>query len=186
MNVLLALSPAGKILRGSAELTWLYVIVQILHPLLFWACAIYFCQWMFRAYQNVSRMSPDSKFASPSTIVWSWFVPIWNLWAPYMYCLQIWRASDPRDDLPSTKRSVPVEFPLWWLTWLLSGWVGSMSVAWLVTLTRNYELFWLVRTIPPLFGATSALFAARIVHVLTQRQTHKVHLIAAREDEELS
>jgi uncharacterized protein DUF4328 len=80
---------------------------------------VMFLWWMHRVAANLRAFGIDS--VPPSSAVGSFFIPILNLWKPYLVLVEIWISSTPPPSPPSYKPIQPSSFLLlWWLTWTAS------------------------------------------------------------------
>jgi hypothetical protein len=80
--------------------------------------AVLFIIWLFRVRANAEVISDRPHRSGRPWLVFSWVVPLVNLWWPKMMVDDIWLASDPRFvNAPESKRSWLVRG--WWLSWVL-------------------------------------------------------------------
>jgi hypothetical protein len=87
---------------------------------------VLFWLWMFRAYTNLRALGREPEH-EPSRAVWSWFVPVANLWWPYQIMAEIWRKSAPRwsdhsdddDDASHLRAGAPLVMDAWWGLWVV-------------------------------------------------------------------
>ena len=96
---------------------------------LFWMVSvvvvIVFLVWQNRVLENLSVLCLQRRF-STTWALWSWFIPIINLFKPYQAMKEIWEGSHPQslhlDD--GHWQSVPVRvsrlFGFWWAFWLIT------------------------------------------------------------------
>jgi hypothetical protein len=111
---------------------------EIIAGLLMAGAVIYF---FYQAYSNLERFGVrDLRFPRNQT-VWTWFVPILNLFRPKQIANDIWRAStafDPK--APGAWREAPVTFAMlaWWILWLIGQIVGTRLA---LTSLENIEVF---------------------------------------------
>ena len=91
---------------------------------------ILFLRWFHRAYANLKALGTEGLPHGPGWAVGYWFVPIVNLVRPATVACDIWNASNPTAD-PSSWRSrkQPRLIVGWWLTFLLSGFVGRVGAS---------------------------------------------------------
>ena len=78
--------------------------------ILFIAAVVLFCPFISRASRNARAFGAPSLRYTPWSSVGVFFVPILNLYAPYLAVREIWRASDP-DSMPSGCHAGPVQLP---------------------------------------------------------------------------
>ncbi len=94
--------------------------------------AITFLFWIYRAHQNLLAFRPEPLENAPADGVWSFFVPIINLFKPYFVMREIWVESDPA--LPpfgvptyTSEPSSPL-VAIWWVLFLARGVLGSIAL----------------------------------------------------------
>lgn len=87
-----------------------------------------FIKWMRRAHANLPALGFTPRF-SDGQAIWTWFVPIFNLWRPKQIANDIWR-SGQLDAPPRSTTIANLPTPDWLLVWwlLLIFPVGSASV----------------------------------------------------------
>ena len=91
----------------------LYLVVYV-------SLIISFLMWLYRASKNLASLGVDQWF-SPGWAVGWWFVPIANLWQPFRAISEIWKGSHPDG------ASRPPMLWVWWIAFLVSGWIGNLS-----------------------------------------------------------
>jgi hypothetical protein len=81
--------------------------------------------WIHRANRVCRALGALGMLHSPSWAVASYFVPIINLFTPYMAMKEIWKASgnplDWYDELPSP------DIPTWWALWIFSNFLALLE-----------------------------------------------------------
>ena len=93
------------------------------------ASAVLFCIWIRRANRNARALGALRMEFTPGWCVGWWFVPIANLWKPYQAVREVYRASKPESGPDDWQRStVPGTFALWWSTWLISSFIGNLTL----------------------------------------------------------
>ncbi|MGH3080325.1 MAG: DUF4328 domain-containing protein [Gaiellaceae bacterium] len=85
--------------------------------------AIFFIRWLHRAYANIVPLGAQYPRYSTGTAIWSWFVPILNLWRPKQVINDVWRASDPEAPVDQgdtwQQKDPPLLYGVWWTAWVL-------------------------------------------------------------------
>ena len=86
--------------------------------------------WMAKARRIVQTYDCDLFRSDPDFAVSGWFLPGFNLVAPYVLMADVWTASNPtrRPEAMVDRLPVPRRIALWWLLFLLSVGVGVMEV----------------------------------------------------------
>lgn len=74
---------------------------------------VMFLVWFYRARVNADGSGWPQRLA-PGWAVWSWFIPVVNLWLPFQIMADIWRSS-----LPAEARANRATLPgIWWTSLL--------------------------------------------------------------------
>jgi hypothetical protein len=94
-------------------------LIETLSTLLFLTAVVLFCLFMARANRNARTFGALTLRYSPRWAVAAFFVPVMNLFAPYLAMKEIWQASDPDPLFPATVVRVPVFVPAWWGLYVL-------------------------------------------------------------------
>ena len=106
--------------------------IGLLYILSFVAAVITFLVWIYGTSKNLRSLGWEQQRFSPGWAVSWWFVPIFWLFRPYQVMKEIWKASLPASFLQasSCQAGMPTTLLLgpWWATWLISGWIGSISL----------------------------------------------------------
>ena len=83
----------------------------------------FFIAWLHRAYGNLYALGAQYPRYSRGTAIWSWFVPILNLWRPKQVINDVWRGSHPDapPDQGDTWRQAepPMLYAVWWFLWVV-------------------------------------------------------------------
>ena len=88
---------------------------------LFFACAVTFIRWLYRAYGNMDPISPPHRRFETGWAIGAWFVPFLNLWRPKQIVNDVWNSG-----LPASRRP-PLWLHLWWAGWLISNVLGRVA-----------------------------------------------------------
>ena len=91
------------------------------HHLIVWPTAIVFLIWFCQTSGNLRTLMARGLSHTPATAFFQFFVPMMNLYRPYMIVQEIWRASHP----------AAVDTPLAWLDTPRSRWIGWWWFFWL-------------------------------------------------------
>ena len=145
---------------------------------LFVATAVAFLAWLFQARVNLRAFGIRRPSYSRDWVVWSFFVPLVNLFRPYQVVREIWQASDPEGHDAFNWRSLPVSRLLlaWWV--LFVGW-GALEVLALLTNTgtslslAKLQLWRSLTTMADACAAVSAFLACFVVARISNAQQEK-------------
>jgi len=115
--------------RGMALMAVLAVLPQTLALLCFIAGGIVFLVWVYRSMGNLLALGSTSCRFSPAAAVWSFFIPVVNLWRIYQVMATLWVESQPpvinENGYALKPKTTLVNW--WWGTYLL-GVVVSLFV----------------------------------------------------------
>ena len=133
--------------------------------------AITFFVWLYRANANVRALGADDMMGSPGLGIGWFFIPLANLFMPYMIVRDVWRASGrPRD---WQGESAPVTILLWWTSWVAGGILAAISFR--IELEHGFkmtpEALWL-GFICDLLWIPAAMLLASIIRSVQDRQAH--------------
>ena len=124
LDALLFFLQAAGNLNRMLDPNWLLVTVlalvilaDIVYRIVFLVTAYYFARWILQAQRNVLALGARGLRMSPGWAVGWFFVPIWNLWRPYMAMVDLWRASHRPADWNTV--TVPDLLPKWWAAWII-------------------------------------------------------------------
>lgn len=93
-------------------------------------CCIIFLLWFKREYHNLHAINPKLKYKE-AWAIWSWFIPIINLWRPYQIMKEIYihaTTTEKKEIHPEEEEIIttPV-IDLWWLLWLASNVLSQVN-----------------------------------------------------------
>jgi hypothetical protein len=99
--------------------------IGIAQLIVFIACALVTLRWLYLANANARALGADDLMGSPGLAVGWFFIPLANLFMPYMTVRDTWKASaNPRDWQGA---SAPGAIVLWWILWLVGNVAGTIS-----------------------------------------------------------
>jgi len=118
---------AGRALAdGEAESNDLrqQAIAYVRMPVIL-ATVVLFAIWIYRAGYNARQLGATGMQFSPGWAVGWYFIPILNLWKPYLAMKEIWKASAAPARWQEYSRG-PI-LPLWWGFFLLSNFLNNAA-----------------------------------------------------------
>lgn len=131
LNALVDLYDAGVLVRagrtGLDEATAIAMddrelVVLVAYALTFIASAISFARLLYTANRNTVPLGrPPQKF-SPASMVWWFFVPIFNLFRPMQAVKAVWLASQPEPG-----EGTPSPILNWWTLWIVGEIVAQVA-----------------------------------------------------------
>ena len=92
--------------------------IGIVSLLAFVASALLIMKWIYRANSNARQLGAQNMSYTPAWSIGYYFIPVFNLWKPYLAMKEIWMASKKPLDWNLIK--VPLILPAWWALWLIS------------------------------------------------------------------
>jgi len=102
--------------------------VGLLQLVVYLTTVVLFCCWIYRANANARALGARGMENTPGWAVGWWFIPILNLWKPFVATREVFFASNPDRGPTDWKRgSTPAFLGLWWAAWLGSGVVGQID-----------------------------------------------------------
>ena len=132
---------------------------------LFVLCVGGWVRWSYVAHRNL-RDAGRTPMHSPDFAAICWFIPLGNLFLPYVTTWEAWRLSAPLE--PSSIRdqtrgvaSAPFWLPLWWVAWIFL----LMATRLFAGSNQGGLVLWRSG-----FGLTAALLAGHVIVRLTRRQ----------------
>ncbi|MEU2432823.1 DUF4328 domain-containing protein [Streptomyces sp. NPDC007861] len=141
----------------------------------FLLCGVVFLVWFHRARINAEAFAPGAHRMTPAWAVWSWIVPVVNLWIPRLIALDIWSASTPGDRTgPAPRRSNRL-VNAWWTLWIagmVPTFMATMTYARAVEADETREAIGLT-LVSALFDIAAAVLAIVFVRRLTAMQHRK-------------
>lgn len=160
---------------GEQAVNGFSLVRALLELLLSIPLIVVFCCWIFRANKNARALGAERMRATPGWSVGWWFIPIANLWLPYVATKQIYQASDP-DAGPAdwVSSAVPWFLPWWWAAWIVGGVVTQID-AQMGTSTNPstaHASSWTGVLVGGL-GALAAFSVIRVIRGIDERQLVK-------------
>lgn len=103
----------------------LAAIVGIVYFVLYIICAVLFIMWFRRAYFNLHSVVRSSSLKyTEGWAAGAWFVPIFNLWAPYQIATDLFSKSEAilmKHNLIESKPNFHLVKNWWWGLWIAAG-----------------------------------------------------------------
>jgi len=147
---------------------------------LFVVTAIVFLMWQYRRVRNFPALGIADGNYSPGWSIGAWFVPFLNLIHGYAVMAELWRSSAAAPAGPWRMGPVTKLIPAWWLTYLASNIVSSISSYSMIGFSPNSADYMnrLQTAIILLMAhyflmAVSAVVLLRLIQQLEQRQQER-------------
>jgi hypothetical protein len=108
------------------------VAVGAIQALIFLITVVTFLVWIYQAHRNLPATGAQNLEYSPGWAVGGFFVPILNLIRPFQVMREIWKASDPDQDMAEGEywkySDTTPALGFWWFVWIGAGLMASISV----------------------------------------------------------
>ncbi|MFC7307335.1 DUF4328 domain-containing protein [Streptomyces monticola] len=155
-----------------------YTVVGMAQLYLLLATAVVFVIWLHRVRVNAELFAPEYHAKKRAWVVWSWIVPVVNLWFPRRIALDIWEASTV-----GSRRISAALINWWWAAWLLSFLVSRYGrTPYLEVMTLGEMRFSLaVIMATDALDLVAAALAVLWVRRLVRMQEDKVRRLAEQE-----
>lgn len=150
-------------------------MIRIAQLSIYLVTGIVFIVWFHRAYKNLVAFGAELPHKR-GWAIGAWFVPILNLFRPKGMADAIWQASDPELPHPAgdewSKREAPLFMHVWWVTWILSLFLGRAYA----NMGRTIESIDQAQTLNTVglasdgLGAVAGILAIAFVKGATKRQ----------------
>ena len=162
---------AGMALAMGPENFWgdgigLFQLVRALVQL---ATVTFVFVWLYRANANARALGADDMMGTPGLGVGWFFIPLANLFMPYMTVRDLWRASARPKDWQAER--APATILIWWICWL----AGSIlaTIVFRIELENDFkmvpEALWL-GLVCDLIWIPASLLLASIIRGAQARQ----------------
>jgi len=161
----------------------LYSLSGLVETVAYYATAVMFLIWLFRARANAETLSPWPHRRARPWLIFGWFAPVVSLWFPKQIVDDIWTSSKPgaiqeTGSLAAARRSGLVW--AWWVTW----WVTSFVTRGLSPFYANAKELPAIRD-AALFGIAgniltigAAALAIAVVLTITRFQEDRLRAMA--------
>ena len=152
------------------DLDVVHVLMAFADELAFAAANVLFLVWVSRAYGNHKSLGiPDQEYSPGWSVGW-FFIPLANLFMPFLILRETWKGSDPGilDPREWRKSGVSLVVPVWWF------FVLSRQVYWFVLMvfidTHGNDVHTAVLA---LLSILAMVFFILVVRGVTSRQEEK-------------
>ncbi|MDQ4087212.1 MAG: DUF4328 domain-containing protein [Pseudomonadota bacterium] len=97
----------------------------LLQTVLFMVLAAVTLRWIYLANANARALGATDMMVSPGWAVGWFFVPLMNLFMPYVMMRELWKASAKPSDWQM--EPAPAAILLWWVLWVAAGVTGGIA-----------------------------------------------------------
>lgn len=148
--------------------------IGILYTIIYIMSAIAFLMWFRRAYYNL-HLKVNHLSYKESWSLWSWFVPILNLFRPYQIMIELFLHTDIllskkiKNYQPSHASSL---IGFWWFLWLISSFFGNYVFRYSSNANSTEELITsaMLSIINSVIGIGSALITIHLLKIYTKEE----------------
>lgn len=149
----------------------------------------FFIAWLHRVYGNLFALGAQYPRYSRATAIWSWFVPILNLWRPKQVINDVWRASDP--DAPVDQgdswreKEPPALYAVWWFFWIVLNFAYNADIRIYLSAETLEELQFssVFTAAADALSVVGALLALAVVRRTTSRMEARAERVRSLQDE---
>lgn len=156
------------------KLDQITILVSIGQQSVYFAIAIVSCAWINRVCKNAWLLDAPHMKITPAWSVVHYFIPVLNLWKPYMAMKDIRRTSYGND------HSLEKTLPLWWTMWLLFN-IITLAVVWSTNNADSRENYVMANKLKliklPVEVALSIFFSTIVMNVT---RTQKMRILQWR------
>jgi Domain of unknown function (DUF4328) len=110
---------------------FIYALICICSLICFLFTTVFFCMWLHRAHRNLPSLGAEDLKFTPGWAVGWFFIPIMNIYRPLQAVREVWRGSDPENDVSEdmknillNKNTLPNQ---WWLMIFVTGISSKMA-----------------------------------------------------------
>jgi hypothetical protein len=153
------------------------LIVAVVQTIIFIVAAFFFIRWLHHAYRNLRPLGAGDLRYATATAVWSWFVPILNLWRPKQVINDVWRASDADEPADQSEgkwwgRQTPLLYGAWWLVFVVLNFLynAAFRLDLRAEALEELQTASLVTIVADSISVLGALLALAVVRQTTARQ----------------
>jgi hypothetical protein len=141
------------------------------------AAIVFFCMWLHRVIRNMPALGSVDPRWSPARSVVYCFIPIANLFHPFLSVQDAWRGAEPTGrwlDVAARRRigTAPI-LGIWWGLWLVGGLLSRIASRLDGATADEVDL------VSSIVFVGAALLAILVVRDVTSRQERKQALIAS-------
>lgn len=103
-------------------------LINIFWVIIYIALVIVFLMWIHRVYKNLRAVHVQGLKHSPGWAVGWYFIPIANLFKPYVVMKEIWKSTFHADGTGSWKdKKAPSLMLIWWLTFIIGNIIAGRN-----------------------------------------------------------
>ncbi len=112
---------SSVVFENYYTIEFLYILLYAFEILAFIAALILYFIWMFSSNGDLRRSGMDLNY-SPYWSVFGYIIPLLNIWLPYSYTAELYRATRAmRENKQEEWKSISVSsiIPVWWISFVL-------------------------------------------------------------------
>ena len=106
-------------------------VVGAIQILIFLVTVVSFLVWIYQAHRNLPATGAQNLEYTPGWAVGGFFVPFLNFVRPFQVMKEIWKASDPDQELVEGEywkySDTTPALPFWWFAYIGAGLIGMIS-----------------------------------------------------------
>jgi hypothetical protein len=173
------------------------VVIGAVQVLIFLITVVTFLIWIHQAHRNLPATGAQNLEYSPGWAVGGFFVPFLNLVRPFQVMREIWKASDPDQDIAEgdywKNSDTTPALGFWWFVWIGAGLMASISVLMMRTvesanrfsplslaeMVNRLSTATLLRIVSEILSVIAAVLVILLIKGITARQEEKMSRIHA-------
>lgn len=154
-------------------------LISGLQFVVFVGTVVLFLRWISRVYQNLPTLGARKLEFTSGWAIGSWFFPILNLWRPFQIVREIWwmSISPGATDAtaPHSAPRTPALLTWWWITWLITAFLGQLILKLSLRGKSLSEFLWLtyITVAHDLIKILAAVLVIQIVRQISTAQDLK-------------
>jgi hypothetical protein len=132
---------------------------------------VLFYLWLYRAIRNLPVLGAKSVDLSPGFVIVSFYLPILNLFLPFLAMRKLWRASFNPRQWPTQRVGIVVT--ILWVSWVLGrhGWIGpDASTIYAIQLEPEASYLMSTEVLSEAFGCITFIATAVFVNAVWRAQ----------------
>jgi Domain of unknown function (DUF4328) len=148
------------------------------------ATVVAWCLWQHRGQSNLVALDRKCLEYTPGWAVGWWFVPIANLWKPFLTVRELWKASEPTlDGSRWHSLRTPMVLGWWWGVWIGG---GLLPLWWLVTSDHTTASGLRSGDIASVAGGVTSIVSAFLAIAIVRHVTRRQSALAALVSDDIS
>jgi hypothetical protein len=173
------------------------IMIGVIQALIFLITAVTFLIWIYQAHRNLPATGAQNLEYSPGWAVGGFFVPFLNIVRPFQVMREIWKASEPDQEVAGgdywKNSDTTPALGFWWFVWVGAGLMAVISAAMMRTvesanrfsqlslaeMVNRLSTATLLRIVSEILSIIAAVLVILLIKGITARQEEKMSRIHA-------